>query len=442
VVVPRPPERLGPFMSRLFRAQLEEEQKMLMDSDRHRVAGALPPKTPSRATQTPVASPSMGTVPEMAVPESPSTMLMPAAAPRGKPATPPKPSPTAKRPPGAGDTLIDMGAVVRPPAPAADDDVPGATAMLKPGQELPPPPARRAAPRSTDTVPETDAEDPAPPATDGSGRTAFLGTAPRRPAKKPAARASSGGSTNIMTPEESAAAQQEALVKLEEARKGVVHTRTREDKRREMRQEKSGRGMWIALGAGTLLSVALIVVLLFSFFADDSPSGARRAHHETPVEASPVPEAAPQPTPAEERAPRKTQVAPAQEEPAAAPPARHAASGKSLGTLTLNPGPNVQVSYGGNALPRQVGAFSLPVTAESGRIEVGDAATPFRIGLEYAVSAGVFTVKVNSTPKGVASVNGRSVSIAKLDRSAQTVVEVRKPGEDAGMTVRLAFKPN
>src|SRR3954470_13053071 len=75
VVVPRPPERLGPFMSRLFRAQLEEEQKMLMDSDRHRVAGALPPKTPSRYTQTPSrpSAPSAGAAEEAA---DGSTMML------------------------------------------------------------------------------------------------------------------------------------------------------------------------------------------------------------------------------------------------------------------------------------------------------------------------------------------------------------------------------
>jgi DNA repair ATPase RecN len=58
------------------------------------------------------------------------------------------------------------------------------------------------------------------------------------------------------------------------------------------------------------------------------------------------------------------------------------------------------------------------------------------------VSAGVFTVKVSSSPRGVARVNGRTVSIAKLEKAAQTVVEVKKPGEDTGMTVRLAFRPN
>src|SRR5207244_12512272 len=40
VVLPRPPERLGQFMQRIFRQQVEEEQKMLsMDSDSMKLTG-------------------------------------------------------------------------------------------------------------------------------------------------------------------------------------------------------------------------------------------------------------------------------------------------------------------------------------------------------------------------------------------------------------------
>src|SRR5437868_6504532 len=49
VVLPRPPERLGQFMQRLFRAQVEEEQKMLMDSDQLKL-GAQKKKTPAKHT--------------------------------------------------------------------------------------------------------------------------------------------------------------------------------------------------------------------------------------------------------------------------------------------------------------------------------------------------------------------------------------------------------
>src|SRR3954468_3177572 len=48
VVLPRPPERLGQVMQRIFRAQVEEEQKMLMDSDSMKLTSSGPKKTPSR----------------------------------------------------------------------------------------------------------------------------------------------------------------------------------------------------------------------------------------------------------------------------------------------------------------------------------------------------------------------------------------------------------
>jgi len=74
-----------------------------------------------------------------------------------------------------------------------------------------------------------------------------------------------------------------AKAKLEEAQRAVLHTRTRNDKRAEMARARSSRGMWIALGVGTLAAVALIVGLLFLFFADDSvTSAARRARREIP----------------------------------------------------------------------------------------------------------------------------------------------------------------
>ena len=44
VVLPRPAERLGQFMCRVFRVQMEEEQKLLHDSDRARNPGRHPPQ--------------------------------------------------------------------------------------------------------------------------------------------------------------------------------------------------------------------------------------------------------------------------------------------------------------------------------------------------------------------------------------------------------------
>src|SRR5882724_11325495 len=173
VVLPRPAERLGQFMSRLFRAQFEEEQKLLMDSDRARLAGPGPARTPPGAAQTPPRS-SASTVPIATMPDLSAvgggTQLLPNALARSKgpasPSVPPRPSSPPRRGDGAGDTLIDTD--LEPPA-LGRDEVPGGTAMLKPGQALPPPPSRRAMPAAS----------PAPEGADESapGGTAILGVA-------------------------------------------------------------------------------------------------------------------------------------------------------------------------------------------------------------------------------------------------------------------------
>jgi cytoskeletal protein RodZ len=282
-----------------------------------------------------------------------------------------------------------------------------------------------------------------------------------------------GGGTNIMTPEESQAAQAEALAKMEEAKKGVVHTRTRADKRGELKAKKSSKGMWIMLGVGGLIAIGGVVALLMFAFADDSSAPRRKKtapapEQSAPAETAPAPEPsapaeAPKPkkaeappaddsssaaaAPAPAPAPKKKAPPPAEAAPAASAPApKKVASGKVLGTLTLNPGPNVAVSFGGNAMPKQVGAFNLPVTADSGTAEVGDDSTPYKIGLDYAVANGALTVKVSSTPWAIVSVGGTSkgktpVADIKIEKT-MTVVELKKPGSDTGMTVRLLFKPN
>ena len=78
----------------------------------------------------------------------------------------------------------------------------------------------------------------------------------------------------------------------------------------------------------------------------------------------PRPKRPPAPPP-EEKAPQaeEKRAAPEQKK---APPPRQMAQGKVLGTLMLNPGASIPVMFAGNALPKQVGAYNLPVTAESG----------------------------------------------------------------------------
>lgn len=428
VVLPRPPERLGPFMARLFRPQLEEEQKLLMDSDRARVSGG-PRKTPPRAGLTPANAAS----PQLTEPDAAPATLILSGAPRRAGSTPPGKPPAAGKKPG--DTLVDgEEETLGPPTltAASDDDLPGGTALLKPGQAPPSPPRR-----------------PPMPAPGNTGSTAFLGTSPRpAAAKKPAPKSSP--TTNILTPEETLAAQQRALAKQREAEKGVIRTRTREDKRNELELQKSGRGLWIALGVGGLVAVAGIVGLLLFLASDDSAAAPRRKRPvPAPVETAQLGTAPEAVAPAEEKveSPRAQTPAPAPAKKAERKaPQKKVAAVKVLGTLTLNPGPNVPVIFGRNPMPRQPGAFNLPVTAQSGTIDVGDDSTQFRVTLEYAVAGEGMAVRLNSTPWAIAAVNGPSrgrtpVNDLRVDRS-MTVVELKKPGSEAAMTLRLLFKPN
>ena len=124
VVLPRPAERLGQFMSRLFRAQLEEEQQQLVDSDKVRAAG--PKTTPARATPPRAAPPPS----ESTVPVAPAggTVLLPnARAPKAAatPARSARPAPPDTQPDSAGDTLIDADDGPPPPSRAAADEAPG-----------------------------------------------------------------------------------------------------------------------------------------------------------------------------------------------------------------------------------------------------------------------------------------------------------------------------
>src|SRR5438477_2677096 len=297
VTLPRPQERVAQFMQRIFRAQVEEEQKMLMDSDSMKLTGSGPKKTPTKPS--PAHTPAKAAHATTHAEGEGGTQMLPGA-PARKPAhTPPRPAPAAgarpaprppppaapKKPGGAGDTLIDMGGEVDSPPTMEhvpeDDEVPGGTAMLKPGAALPPPPPRKPAPmKKPDTIPENTEDDEVP------GGTAMLkpGQAlPQPPPRKPAARMPmASSSTNIMTPEESQAAQEESLAKMKESENSVVKTRTRADKRSEMKAKKSSKGMWVALGIGGLVAVGGIIALLMFLLSEDS-SGSPRRKKSSPV---------------------------------------------------------------------------------------------------------------------------------------------------------------
>jgi hypothetical protein len=262
-------------MCRLFRAQLEEEQQLLIDSDKAKVMGSPPKRTPPRATPPrPVAAASVTTLPDLSGEAGGGgTLLLPnAKAAKAAPAPGKAHARPAAGPESPGDTLIDVtdgGAAPR--APVAAGEGPGGTLMLNAGQAAL---ARKAVAQATDPVPDDTEEVTTPEA---PGGTQILGAGAAASAMRPAKAPRAQASTNIMTVEESEKAQRAAQAKLEQAAKGLVRTRTRADKRAELRQARSSRGMWIALGVGTLAAVAMIVGLLFLFFADESGVSARRA---------------------------------------------------------------------------------------------------------------------------------------------------------------------
>src|SRR5439155_22943597 len=97
--------------------------------------------------------------------------------------------------------------------------------------------------------------------------------------------------------EESQAAQEQALAKMKEVENSVVRTRTRADKRQEMKTRKSSKGMWIMVGVGGLIAVAGVIALLLFALSDDS-SGTPRRKNSSPV---PVERTDVAPTPAQEQ---------------------------------------------------------------------------------------------------------------------------------------------
>jgi hypothetical protein len=288
---------------------------------------------------------------------------------------------------------------------------------------------------------------------EGDFRTALLNDAPPR-AKKPAPPMKAGGSTDIISPEDSAAARQAALAKMAEQPKPSARLRGQQSV-----PPPSQKKMWIILAVGGVLAVAGIIALLVFLLGDDSSSSTPRHKRAAPAgqtQAAPAKEE-PAPAPAAEEpksespAARPQRKAASEESAPAEKPSRRQtaapSSAKSMGMLTLNPGPNVPVTYAGAALPKQVGAFDLPVTSASGTILVGDETSPFKVTIDYTVSNGTIMAKVNATPWAIASVNGPSkgrtpIGDIAIGPKSPTLVELKKVGTDIGMSLRLKYTPN
>ena len=206
--------------------------------------------------------------------------------------------------------------------------------------------------------------------------------------------------------------------------------------------------MWIALGAGALGAIAGIVALLFWLLSDEplAPQP-RRAAAAVSAEAQKEDSSA-SGAPDKQREPAsqpKPASKPAEKYEAAAAP-RKVGAGKLYGTLTVNPQGGAQITFAGAAQPRQIGAYNLPVTGDSGAVEVGDSSTAYKIHLEYLRSGSALNVKISTSPWSIVWVDGTSrgrapVSGVKLE-SRQTLLELKKPGEDTGMLVKLQYRPN
>ena len=92
---------------------------------------------------------------------------------------------------------------------------------------------------------------------------------------------------------------------------------------------------------------------------------------------------------------------------------------------------------------RKVSSPRNAITEQSGTITVGDDTTAFKVTLEYTVQGSEMTFKLDSKPFAIVSIDGPSkgktpVSDIKIEKKL-TVVELKKPGQETGMSIRLRF---
>jgi hypothetical protein len=378
---------------------------------------------------------------------------------------------------------MDMEAPVIP-KPGQQDDAPGATMMLRPGQAPPPPPSRGGN-RVGDTV--SDAS-PAPPP-EGDVKTAFLGTAPprperpRRPSSRPPQPSNGAGGTDILTPDEAAAAQREALGKANRkpARSAAPPPKP------QLYKAKGKRSLWLVLLGGVVVLALLLGSFAYVVLRDDESRPSRRpktppalldqqadakpdakpgdkpadkkAEAAKPPDAPPAPPdqppadqqaAAPEGSPpADASAKKKPAAKPASDglEPPAPPPAekkKAAAAPKALGTLTLMAGPTVPIAFSGKDPVKAPGVQKFPVN-DGGTLVIGDTSTQFRITVDYKVVGRELVMSVNTEPWSIVSLDQISKGKAPVSElhisSSQSVLEFKKPGQE-GMPVRLSFTTN
>ena len=457
IVVPRSPERVGQCVSRLFRNELEAEQKVLLETDSSRVSQAAKlGRTPARpapargpATTQPDAPPAVAARPAPQENNDGATMMLNPGGPQVKTgqrmvnATParsvpaPRPPPRAPAPPprapqGNNDTMIDGESPI-----AADPAL--AAAMAKARENLGAPPAKPKVPMST----EIDG---------GEGATQFLGTsgrAPPAPARKPAGPPkrdeSSGPSTLQVGAEEANAAKRDALAK-QASRAAAAAPK---------KPAPPGRNLKLIVAAVCAVAVLAILGAIWSLVSDDAPKKPVKPKTAAVVQPESTEDADKRADQrAEKRAAEKKQADEAQKDSAAKPAeptgkskpqgtkvasaTSSAPSGPELGKLIVNAA-GAPVFFG----DQKVSANRNPVTQESGTITVGDDSTPFKVTLDYTVQGSEMIFKIDSKPFAIVSVDGPTrgktpVSDLKIEKKL-TVVELKKPGQPPAMTIRLRF---
>jgi hypothetical protein len=363
-------------------------------------------------------------------------------APRPPPRAPPAPPRPAPPPSGNNDTMIDgespltadpalAAAVAKAKANMGADAGEGRTEFLGTGNRPPPPP-----PRKGPSAPPPKPRGPQPE--EGVGATLQVG------------------------PEAAAAAKRDALAKAAQ----VSHAKPQQPS--FLSTLSKNRKMQLIVGGACALALIIIIFAVIALFSDGSSEKEKKkgkpktaAVVETSEDSSDKPDKAEKkdsyeaktekaPEKAEQdtsRPPPDAEVKPKQakqakqakepkEEKAAAP-------AKALGTLIVNAA-GAPVAWDGGA-PKP-GAQRISVNDKIGIVTVGDASTPFKVELEWAVDGSALVFKVRSTPWAIVSLDQVSrgktpLSDVRIEKKL-TLVELKKPGQPNPMAIRLRYDGN
>jgi serine/threonine protein kinase len=188
-------------------------------------------------------------------------------------------------------------------------------------------------------------------------------------------------------------------------RAGPVTDRIRKGPLRRPRW--SARALWIAFGGGVFLAVLAIAALVVSGSVDDRPAPRLRRTLLAGVA----------------RAEKATQASTAS------------------GTLWLE-ARGATVRFDGAAMPKQSGSYQFPVTSDAGNLDVSGAQGTPAAHLTFVRIAGALELRIAGSPGSSVLVNGAAADPAqsvKLD-ARETLVELRKNGEQAGLALKVQYR--